>query len=95
MAQYADPDRIAKAQQIIADAQMRGQYGKVVAIDPAGCGCTECIVGEYVPMDAATDDQLLGMILGELANHTGYELAEFHVLDDGRIITPHKGILEV
>ena len=43
-----------------------------LAIDPAGCGCTECLTGEYVPLDEATDDQLRMMLMGEIRNNTGY-----------------------
>lgn len=43
-----------------------------IAIDPPGCGCTECLTGEYVPLDQATDDQLQAMLQGKVANNTGY-----------------------
>lgn len=41
-----------------------------IAIDPAGCGCTECLTGEYVPFDLASDEQIADMIYGKIANHT-------------------------
>jgi hypothetical protein len=44
---------------------------KVIAIDPAGCGCTECLTGQYVPLDLATREQVLKMLRGKLRNHTG------------------------
>jgi len=43
-----------------------------IAIDPPGCGCTECVTGEYVPLDEATDDQLELMLKGRITNNTGY-----------------------
>lgn len=42
-----------------------------IAIDPAGCGCTECLTGLYVPVDEATDGQLMLMYQGKIANNTG------------------------
>lgn len=43
-----------------------------IAIDPPGCGCTECLIGEYVPLDQATDDQLRLMLQGKIKNNTSY-----------------------
>jgi hypothetical protein len=42
-----------------------------VALDPVGCGCTECLVGEHLPLDQATAKQLVGLIKGRLRNNTG------------------------
>lgn len=46
----------------------------VIAIDPAGCGCMECHVGEYLPYDSIYLDALFELILnGEMsvpANNT-------------------------
>lgn len=42
-----------------------------IAIDPPGCGCTECITGEYVPLDYATDQQIADLIRGEIHNNVG------------------------
>lgn len=40
---------------------------KIDAIDPPGCGCTECIVGEYVPLDSPYIDEVLEAVLnGEI-----------------------------
>jgi DNA-binding PadR family transcriptional regulator len=41
-----------------------------IAIDPYGCGCTECITGEYVPLERATDAQLAAMLRGEIRDNT-------------------------
>ena len=47
---------------------------KPTAIDPLGCGCTECITGEYVPLDRATPEQVLDMLTGGIRNNlTGWE----------------------
>lgn len=54
---------------------------KVIAVDPVGCGCLECEVGDYVPFDYATSDQIIDMIRGDIANHTDYETVE-EVLDN-------------
>lgn len=43
--------------------------GWPVAIDPAGCGCTECITGQYVPLDQATAAQVYAMLKGQLRNN--------------------------
>jgi hypothetical protein len=63
---------------------------KVLAIDPYDCGCTECLVGEYVPLRAATAMQIAALLRGELGNNTGsyntfkvdvrYEVAEDETL---------------
>lgn len=43
---------------------------KLIAIDPAGCGCTECFIGEYRPADQATSDEIQALFLGLLRDHT-------------------------
>lgn len=43
---------------------------KPVQIDPAGCGCTECLTGEYVPLDRATPKQVRKLLAGKLADAT-------------------------
>ncbi|WP_159599434.1 hypothetical protein [Agromyces humi] len=45
---------------------------KLIAIDPPGCGCTECIVGEYRPFDHATAGELYLLLTGELGDNVGY-----------------------
>ena len=54
---------------------------KVIAVDPVGCGCLECEVGEYVAFDNATSDQIISMIRGDIANHTDFGTVE-EVLDN-------------
>lgn len=46
-----------------------------IAIDPPGCGCTECITGEYVPLVDATPRQITDMLAGRLGNNTGCEFS--------------------
>lgn len=46
----------------------------LIAIDPPGCGCTECIIGQYVPLNHATPENIAAMLSGQLSNHTGVEL---------------------
>lgn len=36
---------------------------KVTAIDPPGCGCMECITGEYIPYDSPYIDEVLEAVL--------------------------------
>lgn len=43
---------------------------KLLAIDPYDCGCTECIIGEYVPLKYATDDNIADLLSGRLDDHT-------------------------
>lgn len=43
---------------------------KPVAVDPIGCGCTECITGLYIPLDQIDDEMLVGLLNGEMANNT-------------------------
>lgn len=43
---------------------------KVLAIDPSGCGCTDCIVGVYVPLSSATDDHMQALMLGIIGDNT-------------------------
>lgn len=47
-----------------------------VAIDPPRCGCTECIAGQYVPLNQATTQEILGLLSGRLRDNTGDD-AEF------------------
>ena len=36
---------------------------KIDAIDPPGCGCTECIIGEYIPLDSPYIQEVFEAIL--------------------------------
>ncbi|WP_114906802.1 hypothetical protein [Ornithinimicrobium murale] len=41
-----------------------------LAIDPRGCGCTECLVGEYIPAQSATREHLRLVATGRMRNNT-------------------------
>lgn len=60
---------------------LQDERAKVIQVDPIGCGCTECITGLYVPLDAASDEQLFDLTMGKLSNATGMsasQLAEWY-----------------
>jgi hypothetical protein len=40
------------------------------AIDPSGCGCTDCLTGAAVPLDQATQEQLIMALCGHAALRT-------------------------
>lgn len=44
---------------------------RVLAIDPTGCGCTDCIVGIYIPLHQANGDQIQALLLGVVNDNTG------------------------
>lgn len=54
-----------------------------VGIDPAGCGCTDCIVGNSIPLDDFNLDELAKQAMAgrALNNRTGLPL----VLDRSRM----------
>ncbi len=51
----------------------------VTAIDPPGCGCTECLTGEYVPLDQAQGQQILNLFAGRLRDNTDAD-TDFQVI---------------
>jgi hypothetical protein len=53
-----------------------------IQIDPAGCGCTECLTGEYVPLDRATDAQVFALLRGELSDATSEKFTLTVVAED-------------
>lgn len=69
----------------------------VVTIDPPDCGCTECMTGEYTPLDQAKPWQLALLFAGSAVNNTGLtfeydatrEVGVVHVIplweDGGRV----------
>ena len=64
------------------------------AIDPLDCGCTQCIVGTYVPLAEATDGQVAAMLCGDLDNHTGltFTIAVVYELDPGQSLAQAQPI---
>lgn len=61
-----------------------------LAIDPVGCGCTECLVGEYVPIERATSEQVLALAKGEIGDNTS-QIAHVQYERDGiSIILGHR-----
>jgi len=53
-------------------------FPDILAVDPVGCGCTECIIGEYVNEDIwtsrATAADLAAVLSGEVGNNTSSSL---------------------
>lgn len=35
-------------------------------VDPIGCGCTDCLIGDSVPLDSASDAQITDLFAGRL-----------------------------
>jgi hypothetical protein len=56
--------------------------GDPIQIDPPGCGCTECLTGLYVPLDRATDEQVMGMLCGGISNATSDKFTLTTVITD-------------
>lgn len=42
----------------------------LLAIDPQDCGCLECLTGEYVPLQAASSDQVLLLLQAKIADNS-------------------------
>jgi hypothetical protein len=51
-------------------AMLTGDTPWPIAIDPYGCGCTECLTGQYIPLEQASDAQLAAMLRGEIRDNT-------------------------
>ena len=63
---------------------------KIEAIDPPGCGCTECIIGEYIPLDSPYIDEVLEAVLnGEITprNNQNDGTLIIYRMSNGRIYT--------
>lgn len=60
--------------QSMASPSVEPQFPGALAVDPEGCGCTECIVGEYVPEErfilSASSADLRDFASGKLGNNT-------------------------
>ncbi|MER5891114.1 hypothetical protein ABT160_45500 [Streptomyces sp. NPDC001941] len=46
----------------------------ITAVDPPGCGCTECLTGQYAPLDQATAQDIAALLSGQVSNHTSVDL---------------------
>lgn len=50
------------------------KFPDILAVDPTGCGCTECIIGEYVNEDEwvanATVYDVAAVVSGDVGNNT-------------------------
>jgi len=46
-------------------------------IDPIGCSCTECLRGEHVPLNMASNRQIDAMIAGKVRDATEMSEIEF------------------
>ena len=55
-------------------------FPKALAVDPSGCGCTECLIGEYVPSETwfalATPEDVKALLDSEVGNNTYYGLED-------------------
>lgn len=40
------------------------------AVDPDGCGCTDCLTGRSVPLNQATPEQIAALVSGRLRDRT-------------------------
>lgn len=67
-------------------------YERVVAdegparVDPPGCGCTDCIIGEWSkPLDQITYQQLVRLIHGNIENATGRDAAALEEMRGGKL----------
>lgn len=58
------------------------------AIDPPDCGCTDCLIGESVPLSGASDELIRRMIRGEVTDRTGgrWTVATRVVFECGEIV---------
>lgn len=52
-------------------------------VDPPGCVCTDCTVGDSVPLDLATEAQVEALCEEELQDATGMSELEFDVWENG------------
>ena len=47
-----------------------------IAIDPVNCGCTECLTRQYVPLNRASEQEIIAMLNDEIGDNTGYTKKE-------------------
>lgn len=62
-------------------------------LDPDGCGCTDCIIGESTPLDEATNQQTAAAAAGLIGNATGHPMAITYRAETSTVhITDHPDI---
>lgn len=52
---------------------------RVMAVDPIGCGCTNCIVGRSRPVDELNLKQVIKLHFGKLDNRTSGFIVDINV----------------
>jgi len=59
-----------------------------IAIDPTGCGCTDCIIGDSIPLDSPSSDALLDIVLRNrpFINRTSVTVAIIELSDGWRAL---------
>lgn len=65
---------------------------KPVQIDPPGCGCTECQIGLYVPLDQATVHHIRRLFRAELSNATSRAFTYIMTVEDALSDNPETTI---
>ena len=48
---------------------------KLWRVDPEGCGCTDCLIGESKPIDQCSQRELVKLYYGEIDNASGREIS--------------------
>src|SRR5689334_1539043 len=46
----------------------------MLAVDPPYCGCTECMIGDYIALDQAEERNIVDMLRGHTQNNTGHDM---------------------
>jgi hypothetical protein len=71
-------------------------YPDILAVDPDGCGCTECIIGEYVPQNQWIQNanllDVVRLLRGDVRNNT-YNEDSYDLVMNGLYSIP--GIVEL
>lgn len=57
----------------------------MLVIDPPGCGCTECLTGEYKPLEQATATEALAIAVGAAVNNTGLKFVILAEIEGGEV----------
>lgn len=57
------------------DSQDRSNWP--IQIDPPNCGCTECLIGQYVPINHATSRDFDRFVAGVVSDASGLSDYDF------------------